>query len=101
MVEAGTHPDLVGIGRELRRQLDATLLAEQHAARAAAVRRTTLRDRMLNLADASATALVATADGHMHRGIIESVGADHITVRDDATSRLIMLRSIVSVEVCQ
>jgi hypothetical protein len=52
MVEAGTHPDLIGIGRELRRQLDATLLAEQHAARAAAVRRTTLRDRMLNLADA-------------------------------------------------
>jgi len=98
-VETGRHPDLIGISRELRRQLDATLLAEQHAARAAAIRRTTLRDRMLNLADADSSALITTTDGNLHSGVVASVGADHITMTDEGTSRLVMLRSIVSVEV--
>ena len=67
-----SHPDLARIGRDLRTRLDDTLDAEQEAARAAAMRRMSLRDRLILSEDRSERVLLSTADGHMYRGVVRS-----------------------------
>ena len=75
----------LGIWREPIDGLDDTLDAEQAAARAAARRRRTLRDRLLDSEDRVENVVITTADGHLHRGIVDAVGVDHVVVVDDET----------------
>jgi len=90
------HPDLVRLGRSLRNRLDDTLDAEQTAARAAARRRRTLRDRLLDSEDRTEQVVLTTADGHLHRGIVDAVGVDHVVVVDGDIERFISIAHIVS-----
>jgi hypothetical protein len=57
-----------------------------------------LRDRLIVAADRSETLLVSTVDGHFVRGVVESVGIDHVVVRDTSTSRWIAINHIVTLE---
>lgn len=92
------HPDLARLGRDLRTRLDDTLDAEQEAARSAAMRRTSLRDRLILSEDRSDRVLVSTVDGHMYRGVVRSVGLDHVTLEDTSTIRHIALGHVVAFE---
>ena len=92
------HPDLVRLGRSLRNRLDDTLDAEQAAARAAARRRRTLRDRLLDSEDRTESVVLTTADGHLHRGVVDAVGVDHVVVVDGDIERFISIAHIVTVE---
>jgi hypothetical protein len=93
------HPDLMRLGRSLRNRLDDTLDAEQAAARAAARRRQTLRDRLLDSEDRTEQIVVSTADGHLYRGLVDGVGVDHIVVIDGNVERCIAIAHIVAMEV--
>lgn len=92
------HPDLVRLGRTLRNRLDDTLDAEQAAARAAARRRLTLRDRLLDSEDRTEHVVLTTSDGQIHRGLVEAVGVDHVVVIDGPTERFIAINHIITVE---
>ena len=92
------HPDLVRLGRSLRNRLDDTLDAEQAAARAAARRRRTLRDRLLDSEDRTENVVLTTADVHLHRGIVDAVGVDHVVIVDGDIERSISIAHIVTVE---
>ena len=92
------HPDLVRLGRSLRNRLDDTLDAEQAAARAAARRRRTLRDRLLDSEDRTEHVVLTTSDGQIHRGVVEAVGVDHVVVIDGPTERYIAINHIITVE---
>ena len=74
------HPDLNALGRRLRMEMDETLRAEQHAARVAAQRRSTLRDRFLLAEDRAERLHVAVTDGSDIAGEVVAVGADHIVL---------------------
>ena len=63
------HPDLDRLGRSLRHTLDETLNAEQDAARAAMVRRRTLRDRFVESEDRTELVRVGLVDGHIVGGL--------------------------------
>ncbi len=94
------HPDLARLGRVLRDQLDDTLDAEQHAARAAARRRRSIRDVLLEAEDREAGARVSCTDGQLYRGTVAAVGTDHVVLAsDDGGRRLVALTHIVTVEV--
>jgi hypothetical protein len=88
------HPDLVRLGRSLRNRLDDTLDAEQAAAR----RRQTLRDRLLDSEDRTEQIVVSTVDGHLYRGVVEAVGVDHVVVIDGNIERYIAIAHIVAME---
>ena len=92
------HPDLARLGRKLRERLDDTLEAEQHAARAAALRRRTLRDRLSEAEDRAEAVVIAASDGHLYRGTITTVGTDHLVMADGAAQRFISLDHLVAVE---
>lgn len=92
------HPDLERLGRVLRRRLDDTLEAEQVAARAAARRRRSIRDRLLDAEDRIEVVVISTVDGQLHRGVVEAVGIDHVVVLDGDCERFLALHHIVSLE---
>ena len=92
------HPDLVRLGRDLRDQLDETLDAEQHAARSAARRRRTMRDLLLTAEDREQVARISCADGHLYRGTVQAVGADHVALQDGAAQRIIALTYVVAID---
>lgn len=92
------HPDLAQVGRSLRSKLDETLDAEQHAARASARRRMSIRDRLILAEDRTAVVVISTVDGHLARGVVDAVGVDHVVVEDHSTTRVISIQHIVSVE---
>ncbi len=93
-----SHPDLAQLGRNLRSRLDDTLDAEQEAARSAAMRRMSLRDRLILSEDRSEVVLVSTSDRHMLRGAVRSVGIDHVVIEDTAMTRWVAIAHIVSLE---
>ncbi len=94
------HPDLARLGRALRDQLDETLDAEQHAARAAARRRRSLRDVLLEAEDRGAAARISCTDGQLYRGAVVAVGADHVALAgDEGGERLIALAHVATVEI--
>lgn len=93
------HPDLVHLGRRLRNRLDDTLDAEQFAARAAARRRRTIRDRLLDAEDRTEQVVLSTTDGHVYRGIVDAVGVDHVVVIDGDVERFVATAHIVTLEV--
>ncbi|RPI20404.1 MAG: DUF2642 domain-containing protein [Actinobacteria bacterium] len=92
------HPDLERLGRVMRRTLDDTLEAEQLAARAAARRRRSLRDRLLDAEDRVEVVVISTVDGQLHRGVVEAVGIDHAVILDGDSERFLALQHIVSLE---
>lgn len=92
------HPDLQRLGRSMRDEYDDTLDAEQHAARAAARRRMTLRDRLLESEDRSEHVVLSTSDGHVYNGVVEAVGMDHVMILDGEVDRYLALAHIVSLE---
>jgi len=93
------HPDLQQLGRRLRDQMDETLDAEQAAARAAAARRRSLRDVLLEAEDRGTDALVSCVDGQLFRGQIEAVGTDHVVIETDGADHYIAMEHIVGVRV--
>ncbi len=92
------HPDLQRLGRSMRNQLDETLDAEQHAARAAARRRMTIRDRLLESEDRAERVVLSTTDGHVYHGLVEAVGIDHIVILDGDVDRYLAIAHIVAME---
>lgn len=92
------HPDLQRLGRTLRNRLDDTLIAEQEAARSAALRRRTLRDRLIESADREERVVVGTSDGHALSGVVIAVGVDHLVLADDVRERYVALAHIVTLE---
>ena len=98
-MEPFAHPDLAALGRRLRARMDETLDAEQAAARAAALRRRSLRDALLMLEDRAEDVALHTADGNVHRGTLSAVGVDHVEIRRERTRFLVSLPHLVSIEV--
>lgn len=92
------HPDLQRLGRAMRHELDETLDAEQAAARAAARRRMSLRDRLLESEDRSESVVLSASDGQVYRGIVDAVGIDHVVVRDGEVNRYLALSHVVAFE---
>lgn len=92
------HPDLERLGHQLRNRLEETLEAEQVAARAAARRRRSLRDRLLDAEDRIEVVVISTVDGQLHRGVVEAVGVDHAVLLDGDVERYLSLQHIVSLE---
>jgi len=92
------HPDLQRLGRSMRDEFDETLDAEQHAARAAARRRMTLRDRLLESEDRDEHVVISTSDGHVYHGIVEAVGMDHVMILDGEVDRYVAIAHIVAME---
>ncbi len=93
-----SHPDLERLGRTLRVRLDETLDAEQSAARSAALRRRTLRDRLIESEDRGEEVVLGGTDGHVYRGSVTAVGIDHVVLRDSNRDRFVALAHVVSME---
>jgi len=77
--------------------MDRTLDAEMAAARAAARRRRSLRDRLLDAEDRSAVLTISTVEGAAHRGVVDAVGLDHVDLTQSDSSIAIPLQHITSV----
>lgn len=93
-----SHPDLERLGRSLRVRLDETLDAEQSAARSAAMRRRTLRDRLIESEDRGEDVVLGGIDGHVYRGTVTAVGVDHVVLRDAGRDVFVALLHVVSLE---
>lgn len=93
------HPDLEQLGRVLRDRLDETLDAEQSAARSAALRRRTLRDRLIECEDRVEEVVLGGSDGHLYRGSVTAVGVDHVVLRESGRDRFVSLAHVVSMVV--
>ena len=77
-----SHPDLERLGRAMRGRLDDTLDAEQSAARSAALRRRTLRDRLIESEDRAEEVVLSSTDGQVYRGNVLAVGVDHVVLTE-------------------
>ncbi len=82
----------------MRARIDRTLDAEMEAARAAARRRRSIRDRLLDAEDRSATVSISTLDGSIRRGVVEAVGSDHVELLHAGTWFAIAIQHISIVE---
>jgi len=91
------HPDLNALGKQLRADMDDTLRAEQYAARVAARRRSTMRDRLLLAEDRGETVALSGADGSTHVGVVVAVGADHVVLSNRNRMSWVALYQIVSI----
>jgi hypothetical protein len=91
------HPDLSALGRRLRIEMDETLRAEQYAARVAAQRRSTLRDRFLLAEDRGERLHIAVVDGTDIAGEVVAVGADHIVIADAGRRCWIAMNHVVAI----
>ena len=89
------HPDLDAISRSLREQLDDVLAAEQYAARIASLRRTTMRDRLIQAEDMSRGAVVTTQTTRFS-GRIAAVGTDHLVLEGDRL-QIVALRHVAGI----
>ena len=92
------HPDLKRLGRTLRVRLDETLDAEQSAALSAALRRRTLRDRLIESEDRGESVVLGGSDGHVYRGIVSAVGVDHVVLSESESDIFVTLAHVVSME---
>ena len=92
------HPDLERLGRTLRSRLDETLDAEQAAARMAALRRRTIRDRLIEADDRAQDLVLATVDGHFARRHVSAVGVDHVVIEDSGREIYVAIGHIVTLE---
>ena len=89
------HPDLRRFEQQMDDEFDDILAAERHAARIAAQRRMTMRDRLVRAEDLQCTAVVKTTTGTVS-GRLSAVGTDHIVVGGDL---IVAIAHIVTVEV--
>ncbi len=92
------HPDLQRLGRTLRNRLDETLESEQEAARSAAFRRRTIRDRLIEAEDRGERMILATTDGQVTSGTVTAVGVDHVVLSDGVRDRYIAIGHLVTLE---
>jgi phosphoglycerate-specific signal transduction histidine kinase len=90
------HPDMHQLGVRLGAQLEDILAAEQYAARIAAQRRTTMRDRLVRAEDMGVDITVTTAHG-VYEGSVAAVGTDHIVVNGSRRS-VVALHHVVAIE---
>ncbi len=95
----GNHPDLRALGKRLRLEMDETLRAEQYAARVAAQRRSTIRDRFLMAEDRGARLNVEVAGGSDISGTIVAVGVDHVVIADGGRHCWVALQHVIAVRV--
>jgi hypothetical protein len=93
-----SHPDLERLGRAMRGRLDDTLDAEQSAARSAALRRRTLRDRLIESEDRAEEVVLSSTDGQVYRGNVLAVGVDHVVLTESGRDRFVALVHVVSME---
>jgi hypothetical protein len=93
-----THPDLVEVGRTMRRRLDRVLDAEMVAARAAMARRRSMRDRLLDLEDSATSVSVVTPGGARYSGRVMAVGTDHLELDDHGAAVVIPVMHVAAVE---
>ena len=93
-----SHPDLERLGRVMRGRLDETLDAEQSAARSAALRRRTLRDRLIESEDRSEEVVMNGIDGNVYRGNVSAVGTDHVVLTESGRERFVALAHVMSME---
>jgi len=92
------HPDLERLARTLRFRLDETLDAEQSAARSAALRRRSLRDRFIEAEDRGQVVVICSVDGQTCRGKVVAVGIDHVVVTEARGERSVAIAHVVSME---
>ena len=90
------HPDMHQLGERLGAQFEDILAAEQYAARIAAQRRTTMRDRLVRAEDMGLPITLTTAHG-VYKGAVAAVGTDHIVV-DDSRRTVVALKYVVAIE---
>lgn len=91
------HPDLGALGRRLRHEMDDILRAEQYAARIAAQRRSTIRDRLLLAEDRAERVHIEVVGGSDIHGVVSAVGADHVVLDDSRRQALVALQHVVAV----
>lgn len=89
------HPDLRALSRRLRTEMDDTLRAEQHAARVAAQRRSTIRDRLVRAEDRHESLQINVVGGAEIRGKVIAVGADHVVIGRDELECWVALQHVV------
>ena len=92
------HPDLERIGRTLRNRLDETLDAEQSAAHSAALRRRSLRDRLVEAEDRGEDVVICGSDGYVYRGRVTAVGIDHVVLEGSGKDLFVSLLHVVTLE---
>jgi len=78
--------------------MDRTLDAEMEAARAAARRRLSVRDILLNAEDRSAVLVISTIDGSVHRGIVDAVGSDHVELIHSGACIAVAIQHVTVIE---
>lgn len=78
--------------------MDRTLDAEMEAARSAARRRLSVRDRLLDAGDRSAVLVLATINGSVYRGVVEAVGVDHVELIHAGGCILVAIQHITVIE---
>lgn len=82
----------------MRTTLEETLEAEQHAARATAIRTSTLRDRAIELGDRAAPVLLHTAMADPMRGVLEGIGVDYLILTTTRGTRYVALHHVIAIE---
>jgi hypothetical protein len=92
------HPDLIDLSRSLREQMDRTLESEMSAARSAARRRRSLRDRLLDAEDAEQRVAVGTVSGEVLRGAVVAVGTDHFDLETSDRRSVVALSTVSWIE---
>jgi hypothetical protein len=82
----------------MREQYDDVLESEQLAARDARNRLRSLRERFLEAEGRSETAIIHGTDGQVYRGTVETVGSDHVLLRDSNRELFVAIALVVGVE---
>lgn len=91
------HPDLIDVARRLRRRFDAVLEAEREAAEVIARRTTSLRERLIEVEDRLAEAVVLTTTGSVFEAMSLTVASDHVELRTRSGSVLVTFEGIEAV----
>ncbi|NNC74049.1 MAG: hypothetical protein HKN93_00925 [Acidimicrobiia bacterium] len=85
------------VGRRMRAHLEETLEAEQDAARATALRKSTFRDRLIEFGDRGRNVAIHTSSD-IHAGRIAGVGIDYVVLATGRGQRMLPLHHIVAFE---
>ncbi len=58
----------------------------------------TIRDRLIEAEDRQESALAYGSDGQLYRGLVTSVGVDHIVLDDNGKRRFLLVGQLVGIE---
>jgi hypothetical protein len=97
-MDALRHPDLVEVGRRLRRSFDRAAAAELEVARVAHARTRDLRDLLMEWEDAGARIDLTSPAGTFERMRIDAVGLDHVVLSGSGRTVALPLAVITSFE---